>query len=188
MKTIKLFFFIALIYSTTSAQITKGNWLVGGDGNYSSVKYESEFNGIKSTSDASSIRLNPNLGYFFADKFSGGLQLNFAFLEPGSDTNSNRYGFGPFVRYYFLKQENRINAFGQINYSFDFGKNAIDLKSDSNGYGIKAGTVLFFNSSVGIELSLNYLNSTSNSNIGDGRKDTSKTFLIGLGFQIHLEK
>ena len=187
MKT--LFLFLVLVTTLPlNAQITKGNWIVGGDANYSSVKYESEFNGIKNSSTASSIRINPNLGYFFKDKFTGGLQLNFTFLEPGSSINSNRYSFGPFLRHYFLKEEKRINLFAQVNYNFGFGKNASNLKTDYNGYAIKAGTVLFFNSSAGIELSLNYLNSTSKSNLDGGREDTSKTFIIGLGFQIHLEK
>lgn len=187
MKTITLFFFIVFgMTLTANAQITKGNWLVGGEGSYSSVKYKSEYNGITETSDASSIRINPNLGYFFIDKFAGGLQLQLTFLEPGSSFAFNSYSFGPFVRYYFLNQENRINLFSQVNYSFGFGKNGLDVKTDSSGYGVKAGTVLFFNSSVGIELSLNYISSTSKQD--GGFKDSSDAFLVGLGFQIHLEK
>jgi hypothetical protein len=184
-----LFFFLVLTTALSlNAQITKGNWLVGGDGNYSSVKFLSEINGIKTKSTANSIRLNPNLGYFISDKFAGGLQLNFTFLEPGSSTKSTSYSFGPFIRYYFLEQSKRINLFAQANYNLGFGKNASNVETDTNGYGLKAGTVLFFNSSVGIELSLNYTNSNSKSNFNGGSENTSKTFLIGLGFQIHLEK
>ncbi|MGJ8591178.1 MAG: hypothetical protein ACSHXF_01445 [Aquaticitalea sp.] len=186
-KTITLFFFIVFAVTLTSyAQITKGNWLVGGDGNYSSIRYESETNGTTMESDASSIRINPNLGYFFIDKFAGGMQVQLTFLEPGSSSSFNSYSFGPFVRYYFLNQENRINIFSQINYDFGFGKNGLDVKSNSNGYGIKAGTVLFFNRSVGIELSLNYINSTTKQD--GGSENASNAFLVGLGFQIHLEK
>lgn len=184
-----LFFLLALTFSLTiNAQITKGNWLVGGDGNYSSIKYSFENNGIKTESTANSIRLNPNLGYFISDKFAGGLQLNFAFLEPGSSIKSTSYSFGPFIRYYFLEQSKRINIFAQANYNFGFGKNASNIETDTNGYGLKAGTVLFFNSSVGIELSLSYTNSNSKSNFKGSSENTSKTFLVGLGFQIHLEK
>ena len=84
------------------------------------------------------------------------MQVQLTFLEPGSSSAFNSYSFGPFIRYYFLNQENRINLFSQINYDFGFGENGLDVKSSSNGYGIKAGTVLFFNSSVGMEFLLGY--------------------------------
>ena len=46
----------------------------------------------------------------------------------------------------------------------------------------KAGTVIFLNSSVGFEISVEYLLNEYNSG------DKSNVILLGLGFQIHLKK
>ncbi|GGK32924.1 hypothetical protein GCM10007962_29020 [Yeosuana aromativorans] len=182
MKILKLFFFIALLYTTANAQITKGNWLVGGDANFSSVKNKSE-TGDEKFND---FRINPNVGYFFMDKISGGLQVNLVFTNtnPGNDsTKASSYGFAPFVRYYFLETDERINIFAEANYSYRIGKTGSSDNINWNGYGFKAGTVLFFNSSVGLEFSINYVDTTrriDNFNIN--------TIFVGFGFQIHLEK
>ena len=73
MKT--LFFFIVFSLSLTlNAQITKGNWLVGGDigFSYSKSKPESTIN-----SESFNIDLSPNIGYFFWDKLALGTRVNY---------------------------------------------------------------------------------------------------------------
>lgn len=187
MKTLKLFFFIVFAFTiTANAQITKGNWMVGGDASFFTNKSESENNGNNYSSETSYIMISPNIGYFVADKLVGGIGLQFSFVDPGKTFNSQSYSFGPYVRYYFLKPENLINVFSQVDYTFGFGKNGLDQKDDSNGYGLKAGTVIFFNSSVGLEFSLNYRNSKVK--YDDGDNGSTKQFLVGVGLQIHLEK
>lgn len=191
MKTIILFFFIVFaITMTSNAQITKGNWLVGGDafGSSTTYKYQANEDSEAGTDRIYEIRINPNIGYFFIDKLAGGLQVNLFFNDfdasNGQGLKNHGYGLGPFVRYYFLNQEKRINVFAQANYSVRFGeKYQKDNAIDASGYGLQAGTVLFFNQSVGLELSLKYTSITIKS-------DDSKTnnLLVGLGFQIHLEK
>ena len=177
MKTLTLFFLIVFTtVLTVNAQITKGNWMVGGDAYFASKNYDSG-----ATKDITNeIRINPNLGYFFIDNLVGGLQTNLSFTnsDPGNNrTKNHSLGFAPFARYYFLESSKRINIFTEANYSFSFGKT-----QNWNGYGLKAGTVMFLNASVGIEFSLNY---TDTSRKSDDFK--IKTFLVGLGFQIHLE-
>ena len=191
MKTITLFFFIVFgMTLTVNAQITKGNWMVGGDAFYSSTtyKYEADEDTEAGSDRFYEIRINPNVGYFFIDKLAAGLQVNIFFNDnnPGGNTSAKNHGYGlsPFMRYYFLNQEERINVFAQANYSVRFGeKYAKDNAIDWSGYGLQAGTVLFFNQSVGLELSLKYTSNTQKSN------DLKiNTLLVGLGFQIHLEK
>lgn len=167
---------------TANAQITKKNWMVGGDTYFSSNNYKSETD----ESSYNDFRINPNVGYFFMDKLAGGLQMNLVFTntDPGnSDMKASSYGFAPYARYYFLETDKIINLFAEANYSFRFGKFGRGDTINWNGYGVKAGTVLFFNSSVGIEFSLNYTDTTRKS---DDYK--IKTLLVGLGFQIHLER
>lgn len=183
MKTLTLFFLIVLTATLTlNAQITKGNWMVGGDAYFASKNYD-----YGATKDITNeIRVNPNLGYFFIDNLVGGLQTNLSFTnsDPGNNrTKNHSLGFAPFARYYFLESSKRVNLFTEVNYSFSFGKIQSSTNVSWKGYGLKAGTVMFLNSSVGIEFSLNYTDTTRKSD-----DFNIKTFLVGLGFQIHLEK
>ena len=89
------------------------------------------------------------------------------------------------VRCYFLKEDKRINVFAQANYIFGETKSGSN-KSQSNGYGFKAGPAIFFNSSVGLEITLEY---NSSKLIPNGSESSTYNNLqVGLGFQIHLEK
>ncbi len=191
MKTITLFFFMVFgMTLSANAQITKGNWMVGGDAFYSSTEYKYASNEENQESSVKfyEIRVNPNIGYFFIDKLAGGLQINLLFNENDSRGNANTtnqsYGLGPFVRYYFLDTEKQLNVFAQASYSLRFGeKFAKDNAIDWSGYGLQAGTVFFFNQSVGLELSLKYTSITQKSN--DFKVNN---LLVGLGFQIHLDR
>ncbi|MFV9551654.1 outer membrane beta-barrel protein [Algibacter sp. PT7-4] len=179
MKTLTLFFLIVFTtLCSVNAQITEGNWMVGGDAHFTS----NNLNGDTFTE----IRINPNAGYFILDKLAGGLQLNLDFTNTTPDESNNTasfYGFAPYARYYFLNTHKRINIFTEASYSFRFGNYGRGNTINWNGYGIKAGTALFFNNSVGIEFSLNY---TDTSRKADNYR--VKTLIVGFGFQIHLEK
>lgn len=186
MKSIKLFFTAILFCSiTTNAQITKGNWMVGGNGNLSSYETKYINNGSGVINKGVGINISPNLGYFFSNKFVAGLSTNIGYTKPKNYESSFGYGVGPFVRYYFLKEEKRVNLFAQTNYIFGETKSGSN-KSQSNGYGFKAGPVIFFNSSVGLEMSIDYNSSKLTPN--GAESSTYNNFQIGLGFQIHLEK
>lgn len=186
MKTLNSICIALVLFTITSnAQITKGNWMVGGTGNISS--YESKFqnNGNEVTNKGIGINLSPNIGYFFANKFVAGTSFSVGYTKPKGSNSSFGYGFGPFVRYYFLKEDKQINFFAQANYIFEETKSG-NNKSESNGYGFKTGPVIFFNSSVGIEITLDYNSSKLTPN--GSESSTYNNFQIGLGFQIHLEK
>ena len=60
------------------SQITKGNWLVGGSGTYSSTKYNSaqSIDGKTST-----FQISPNIGYFFVDKLACGVVSNLTMIR-----------------------------------------------------------------------------------------------------------
>ncbi len=185
MKTLILFFFFTICTYTAQAQITKGNWMVGGDGYFSSTKYETS----SSSSRYTQIRLNPNVGYFIIDKLSGGIQFNVSFVGiSGRSDDSGKgqsYGISPYVRYYFLKPESRFNAFAQANYYYRYGHSEYGTESNSTGYNLKAGGVAFLNSNIGVELIINYSYLDLNPNQVFKRE---KQLLIGLGLQVHLEK
>lgn len=163
---------------TSKAQITKGNWLVGGNGTISKQQEKLFGTDIKSTN----IQLNPDLAYFIIDKFSVGLSPSFGYVDLKAPTYQNKttsWGVGPFVRYYFLPTENRINLFGGTSYQYLSYSNG----GNEHTFLFSGGPAIFFNTSVALEITANYkIFQIHNTNT------SSKTFFIAIGFQIHLEK
>lgn len=128
----KWIFIIALFLSTiTQGQITKGIWLVGGSANFSSANGETISNTGTQKSIFLDISASPNIGYFIADKFAVGLKPSFTYSKAdygglindgvqvagGGYSHITWFDFGPFIRYYFLPTDNRINVFAEGNYS-----------------------------------------------------------------------
>lgn len=179
MKTLKLNLLFTLFLTLISnAQITKGNWMVGGDANFTNSEI---INDDKIIATGNFIRINPNIGYFFIDKLTAGLNLNFYYNFNAENSNYG-YGGGPFLRYYFLKPEKTYNIFGEVNYNYLISQNGESTSSNAYNYKFKVGTVIYFNSSVGLELALNYLSEKATLN------STNNYFIVSLGFQIHLSK
>ena len=180
-KTILLIIATNFIIYNVNSQITKGNWLVGGSTNFSTIQYSSAASlHYKQTN----FQINPIVGYFLKDKFALGLRPS---LSYGRATGSNNtvyssgtvINIGPFARYYFLKPENIFNLFAQGSY----GYGTVTGGQRSNTFSFAAGPVLYFNSSVGLEFTIGY--STTKS---VGFSGNNNEVLFGIGFQIHLEK
>ena len=177
MKTYFYLSFIVLFFSlTANSQITKGNWMVGGDGSY----YRHTYNGVSLIS----FSINPDIGYFIKDKLVIGSNLNYIYYASSerSTSTSRTIGAGVFTRYYFLKPQKIFNLFSQIHYNYsNFKSYTASSSSNFHKYGVKSGAVVFFTENVGLELSLQYDYSSS--------KSFTSTYLIGnIGFHIHLEK
>jgi hypothetical protein len=172
-----------LLALISNAQITKGNWMVGGSGNFTNYKSTFNNNNTEITQTGSGLNILPNLGYFITDNVALGAVLSFSFSNPsGENNNSHSYGVSPFVRYYIRKSDKMINPFLQTSYGFYEGKSDFGGANKTTGYTIKGGSAIFFNSSVALELSLSYDSSKFNSDV------KSNNFTVGIGFQIHLEK
>src|SRR5690606_41178083 len=103
MKTLTLFFFILVALTlTANAQITKGNWMVGGSGEYINQTFKND-DGLKSKLETIAIR--PNIGYFIKDKFAFGGALRFQ-----KQSIYYTYGIGIFSRYYLDRKSTRLNS------------------------------------------------------------------------------
>lgn len=180
MKTIKLFFIATILFTiSANSQITKKNWMVGGNAYFDNSNLKNkDGDEIQSSTQ---IIIQPNIGYFIYDRFASGLSTRFGYSKTkGSSSSNTGFGVGPFLRYYFLKPEKMVNVLLEANYFYgkDFNK------SDFNTYyGFKAGPVIYFNSSVALELLAKYEHAFYSTD-----SYTSNSFQIGLGFQIHLEK
>ncbi len=152
-------FFLIFALQNLSAQTEKTTWLLGG-----AAYFESRDN-------ENLININPNVGYFFANNFAGGVNAGFA-----SFSGNSFYQFGPFGRYYIGKSE-RGKFFAQASYSFNkfTGNNS---PQSASGYGAKLGYAAFLNKSIGLEIAGAY-------NKIEGNKGF---FGINVGFQIHFRK
>jgi hypothetical protein len=182
-------------------QITKHNWLVGGTGLFKSTTHTNDL-GLQSIR-YTNIQLSPAIGYFFVDKFVGGLKLSFAtsrdkVISDGAGYNlakNNSYGFGPFLRYYFLGTNKQFNILIDGSYQYQIERGGGVSSSGStpipvpitqytkNTFSIAAGPAIYFNSSVGLEFLIGYTTTKYVQN-----KSSIKSVQVGLGFQIHLEK
>ncbi len=181
MKKIKLIIAVILLFSVnTNAQITKGNWMVGGNGSFKSYKSENIKNGV--IDNINYINLSPDLGYFIIDKFVIGVKANFEYTGFEGGTNGKSFNVGPFARYYLLNHEKIVNVFTQVNVGYGEYINTVNSKYPTRSYGFKAGTVIFFNSSVALEMALEYNKINENNTIDNS------IVLFGVGFQIHQEK
>lgn len=190
MKTLKSIAIAFLFFTiTTNAQITKGNWMVGGNASLSNKEtYNKNFSSDKGRT--TEIEVSANVGYFIIDKLQGGVRLSYEhFSRKGDETGAsslNHLKYGVYSRYYFLKADKLINFF--IDGEYFLGNRIYyngDFKDNLNGYTISAGPTIFFNSSVAMELGIHY-SSTRFKGVNNNMIENNLQF--SLGFQIFLEK
>lgn len=181
MKTIQTLFIASLLFSlTANAQITKDFWLVGGSAYFDNSNVKNSEG--KEIFNNTSILVSPTIGYFLFDKLAGGIELNFGGRFAKGDISSDfGYGIGPFVRYYILKPEKTINVLLEANYNYSTGFNQNSTYTTT--YGFKVGPVIYFNSSVGLELLAKYQHSFNSYD-----SYTSNRLQFGIGLQVHLER
>jgi len=179
-----LFFFIFKAHS----QITKGNCMVGGNGNFSSSHYRGD---VTVNQNKTTIAVEPKIGYFIIDKFSTGLLLRYSNNRtespgtPNSQQNVSSFGIGPYLRYYFLQSGQMANVFVETSYQYGTSKTNTGYGISNykiNSFSFSGGPVIYFNTTVGLEFTVGYLTSKYIS-----YKDHSNHLQIGLGLQIHLE-
>jgi hypothetical protein len=155
------------------SQVSKNQWLVGGMVGFESAKY--------GDSRYTAFNFSPNAGYFFANKFAGGLRLTFESkkVKDAGDASSDLL-FAPFLRYYFLPVDKKVNIFGDVSYGF--GSAGTEDKSSKNEFAIQAGPSVFVSPTVGLEFTL-YYKSAGGDAYGDERLNR---FGLNVGFQVHL--
>lgn len=173
--------FILFVGISSQAQITKGNWMVGGSGYFKNIKYKAKNNPTTAT-ESNHLGVTPNIGYFVIDKLALGLKSGLYYYEQDKLYKDIHYSIGPFVKYYFLNTEKRVNVFAQADYSYNESNSKTwNTKSSSKEFNFKIGTAVFFNSSVALETGLEYINTLTEINKG-------RTFQVSVGLQIHLKK
>lgn len=194
MKT-KIILAVAVFFVANSyAQITKGNWLVGGNAAFSHAKFKSpDMNLYNSTT----VTVAPNIGYFLWDKFCSGIKISFQLNKqdyPDNSTNGSIsyssktqfYNIGPFVRYYLLKPDKLANVVIEVSYQHQMRKDISpnsNTKQNANMFMISGGPVVYFNSSIGMEFTIGYAHQRFDRNVG-----SNNYIQASLGLQVHLRK
>lgn len=182
-RILLLFIVITLILFKANGQITRGNWLVGGNMSFTASQFKSD---ISPRQKNSLLVISPTVGYFLADKLATGLKVSFNSANQNDGTNSlkqQNFNFGPFLRYYFLSTENRANLFvdGIYQYGITNASSSSNLKL--NTYSFSGGSSIFFNSNVAVEFSLGYSTTTYSNYNG-----VNSNIIAGIGLQFHLQR
>lgn len=193
MKQFILLFGFSTFCLTAQSQLTEGIWLVGGTGSFSSTQNTYSSSAATQSSEVVNLNLSPNIGYFLLDKFAIGIRPSFAKIKShitsvnGGNTNENRLDFGPFARYYFLEAEKQFNILTDASYQYGFYW-FTPTKGHRNTFSASAGSVVFFNSSVGLELLIGYY--WRKEEINDAFKTINEEngLQMTIGFQFNLEK
>ncbi len=181
MKYIQLTAIALVFFIKSQAQITKKNWMLGGSISFTSTNYKSANYGTGHT--INNFMLNPNIGYFLADRFAVGMKSTISKVVGVNYFSSyTDFNIGPYCRYYFLSTDHSINflAEGLYQYGFEGGN---QVRAPKNTFAISTGAVAFFNSSVGIEFLISYTNYKFTTIAGN-----NGILQMGLGLQVHLEK
>jgi hypothetical protein len=173
---------ILFINFESNCQITKGNWLFGGNISFSSIKSSSDLG----SNTLYTFQASGNAAYFFIDKFVAGIKPNIYIdhgvgLQNFSSTNSS---LGPFLRYYFLPTDVRTNLFAESSYAYGTSSVSNSSTSHSNIFSFAGGPIFFLNPSVGLELTVSYTLTKAIDEV-HSRADVIKA---GIGLQFHLEK
>lgn len=175
--------FILLISTLHSkSQINKGQWIAGGQGSFAYSKSKN----LKQTS----LQLSPSAGFFFAHRLAGGLRLfynseTYKWEEDSKDRWSG-YGFTPFVRYYLLQEDQKVNFFADVSFGLGWGQYKDVDEGDKHTYNyyttsLITGPAIFLNKNTALELTIGYQYSSR------GPIDSTKTSSIraGVGLQFH---
>jgi len=166
----KIFLATALFATISSfAQTEKGDWLVGGTV------------GFRTNKNNSSINISPNAGYFFANNFAAGANVQIDFSKVG-DYKTTDLGLGPFARYYFEGSTVRPFVTTSFNYLYTKAKTNLSTSSES-GYGwfFGIGAAAFINQNVALESIAGY-NYSRYGGVG------YSGFALNVGFQVYINK
>jgi len=115
MKSILLIIICCFSIQKAESQITKNNWLVGGNAIFSSLKSSKE--SVVSVYQTN-LQISPVIGYFLKDKFAVGLAPSLDYSNSKSGYSNTIINVGPFIRYYFFDPENIINLFAEGSYAY----------------------------------------------------------------------
>jgi len=169
-------FSVSLI--AASAQTRQGDWMIGGNFNFSSNK--------QGDAKLTHINVSPDAGYFFMDNVAIGALLSISSDKPNGGDATTTFEFAPFARGYFLPANNKVNVFGQGSFGVGSAKSGGSTEG-FNEFSLMAGPALFLNPHTALEFALFY-KSLGGKYYKDVDGNRWNSVGLNIGFQIHLGK
>lgn len=164
---------------TTSAQIQKGNVMVGGDLSRLDL-------GLNEGNNFTFV-IDPKAAWFIKDNIAVGGYVNFNLVTAKGAGSSISYGIGPLARYYINDKNVNVLRHARFFIEGNIGiqGNNPHVGSSTNGLGLGFGPGLayFITPNIGLEGLLKYQGI-----VGFGSSVASSDLVFGLGFQIYLPK
>lgn len=174
------------------SQLTKNNWLIGGNGKFYSYTTNYKSATYISKTKLTEIDISANVGYFILDKLAFGFRPTFSSVKgkvitPSEmTTNVRSIAAGPFGRYYFLEVEKPFNLVADVG--LQYGISFLDNKQigQFSNFSALFGPAIYFNNCIAMEFLMGYTSSLRYNY--DSFDEKNKGFQASIGFQIHLEK
>ena len=198
-QAILLFNIVFFLHPLSFGQIEKATWLLGGTGTLSSINNKYDATTVSTEYKRTALTIYPSAGYFILDKLAVGIRSSFSWnkntgISSNSLTRSNsiRFDYGVFGRYYFIEKEKQYNLLSDISYQFG----TLKLTEDNgvrNTFTAMGGVEFFLNTSVGLEFLVGYKTETEKLTHSTGTPpffytDKRNGLITTLGFQFHLQK
>lgn len=162
MKTFRLLCFLLCMAAalTSQAQLDKKSWLVGGN------------LGFQSANSKSTFYLNPDVGYFFANKLAAGLAFSYY------NASTSLVSVGPFLRGY-VKLGN-VSLFLHTRFVYT-NTTTGSITNDQFGFGGGPAIGVFLNDYVALEGLLDYY-------IPDLKNSGGSSLGFNIGLQVYFPK
>ena len=180
-KTLPLLAILFLLFTQkTTAQLSKGNVLVGAD--------LAGFNFDLGKSSGFDISVSPKAAWFIKNNVAVGAYALLAFQKSGEGApTTTTYSIGPLARYYVDKPDMNLlkhgRWFGEVNAGIT-GVNVSGSEGGSTnglGFGFGPGYAYFITPNIGLETLLKY-----NGVLGFGDETYQSRIGLNIGFQIYL--
>ena len=145
-------FAILFIFLTSTAQTNKSQWMIGGEGSFTSVSN----GGSPFSNNYTVYSFSPVIGYFISNSFAGGFRFDFTKDISYNSGYRHSNAVAPFLRYYVGKQQ-KANFFIDASYVRKWLYNyAGGYKDRYNGYSIKIGPAIFLTQHIALEIAIGY--------------------------------
>lgn len=166
---------IAILFSSQlNSQLSKGNFLLGGN---LSFEYS---NHSESEEGTTQLTVKPDVGFFLMDRIAAGLQVDLSMTGNRGDRYVTLM-LGPFVRYYFLPGDKKINVLAEADFMLGSEKYTGFSSEGKTAIGLSAGPVFFISPQVGVETMLSWR--TLKYSNDEGRINSLG---LSVGFQVYL--
>lgn len=192
----KLILLFLIISTNSFGQFSKKSFLLGGNLGVSFNSSSTTFNGTTTDGGTNtSFSFGPQVGYFFADNFAGGLGVSFqsiSYKSPSSSTtfSSSSLQGEPFARYYIKNFyfQGSVGFGSSTSDNLDFqGK----LQTETNNlfnWSLSCGYAIMLNKYVALEPQMSYNQLTSTPSDATNLSFNNSNLFLRLGLQVYLHK